>query len=146
MAIETSWENRILIVQAEERLDSVNAQVFMDRLGSAVDGAAQGVVIDMKRLVYISHAGLQVVRSMEREDARLALCALNPMFSAHSRPAAWLPWSTFTPRVRMPSRPLRVEDGQRRLSLTFVVPPPEGPDPSPKAQSGRDGMSSPHQA
>ena len=82
MTIETTWENRILIVQAEERLDSVNAQAFIDRLGSAVDGAAQGVVIDMKRLVYISHAGLrvilQVVRSMEREDARLALCALSP--------------------------------------------------------------------
>ena len=65
MIIETSWENRILIVQAEERLDSVNAQAFIDRLGSAVDGAAQGVVIDMKRLVYISHA-------------RLALCTLAP--------------------------------------------------------------------
>ncbi len=82
MTIETSWENRILIVQAEERLDSVNAQVFIDRMGSAVDGAARGVVIDMKRLAYISHAGLrvilQMVRSMEREDARLALCALSP--------------------------------------------------------------------
>ena len=78
MTIETSWQNRILIVQAEERLDSVNAQVFIDRLGSAVDGAAQGVVIDMKRMAYVSHAGLQVVRSTEREDARLALYALSP--------------------------------------------------------------------
>ena len=36
----------------------------------------------MERLVHISHAGLrvilQVVRGMEREDARLALCALSP--------------------------------------------------------------------
>ncbi len=82
MAIETSWENKILIVKAEERLDSVNGQAFIDRLGSAVDGAAQGVVIDMKRLAYISHAGLrvilQVLRSMEQADARLALCALSP--------------------------------------------------------------------
>ena len=82
MTIETRWEKNILIVQTEERLDSVNAQAFIDRLGGAVDGAAQGVVIDMKRLVYISHAGLrvilQVVRSMEQEDARLALCALSP--------------------------------------------------------------------
>ena len=82
MTMETSWENRVLIVQAEERLDSVNAQAFIDGLDSAVDGAAQGVVIDMKRLDYISHAGLrvilQVVRSMEREGARLALCALSP--------------------------------------------------------------------
>lgn len=82
MAIETDWENRILIVQAEERLDSINAQVFIDRFGSAAGGAAQGVVIDMKRLAHISHAGvrviLQVVRSMEQEDARLALCDLSP--------------------------------------------------------------------
>lgn len=82
MTIETSRENRILIVQAEGRLDSMSAQAFIDRLGSAVDGAAQGVVIDMKRLAYISHAGLrvilQVVRSMEREGARLALCTLSP--------------------------------------------------------------------
>ncbi len=47
MTIETSWENRILIVQAEARLDSVNAQAFIDRLTSAAMGAAQGVVIDM---------------------------------------------------------------------------------------------------
>ena len=82
MTIETSWENSILIVQAEERLDSMSAQAFIERSGSAVDGAAQGVVIDMERLVHISHAGLrvilQVVRSMEREGARLALCALSP--------------------------------------------------------------------
>lgn len=82
MAIETSWENRVLIVQPEERLDSINAQAFIDRLGSAAGGVAQGVVIDMKGLVHISHAGLrvilQVVRSMERADARVAICALSP--------------------------------------------------------------------
>ena len=82
MTIETRWEKNILIVQTEERLDSVNAQAFIDRMGRAAGGAAQGVVIDMKRLVYISHAGLrvilQVVRSMKRADARLALCALSP--------------------------------------------------------------------
>ena len=82
MAIETSWENGILIVRAEERLDSVNAQVFMDRLDRAAEGAAQGVVMDMSRLVYISHAGLRVilqaVRSMEQEYVRLALCDLSP--------------------------------------------------------------------
>ena len=82
MTIETSWENGILIVRAEERLDSVNAQVFMDRLDSAAEGAAQGVVMDMSRLVYISHAGLRVilqaVRSMEQKDVRLALCDLSP--------------------------------------------------------------------
>lgn len=82
MTIETTWENRVLIVQAEERLDSVNAQAFIERIGSAAGGAAQGVVIDMDRLVHISHAGLrvilQVVRRMEREDARLAFCALSP--------------------------------------------------------------------
>ncbi len=82
MAIETSWDNRVLIVRTGERLDGVNAQAFIDRMGSAAGGAAQGVVIDMERLVHISHAGLrvvlQVVRCMEREDARLALCALSP--------------------------------------------------------------------
>ena len=82
MTIETSWENRIFIVQAEGRLDGMNAQVFIDRLGVASGGAAQGVVIDMEQLAHISQAGLrvilQVARCMERADARLALCALSP--------------------------------------------------------------------
>lgn len=82
MTIETGWEKRVLIVRTEERLDSVNAQAFIDRLGVAAEGAARGVVIDMEQLVHISHAGLrvilQVARCMEREDARLALCALSP--------------------------------------------------------------------
>ncbi len=58
-----------------------NAQDFHDQLDSAINASERSVVIDMARLTYISSAGLrvilQMVRRMQRQDAKLALCSLS---------------------------------------------------------------------
>ncbi len=81
MVIETRRDKGALIIQAEDRLDMTNAQVFHDQLDSAIESSERAVVIDLAGLTYISSAGLrvilQMVRKMQRQDARLALCSLS---------------------------------------------------------------------
>ena len=81
MVIETRRDNGTLVIQAEERLDLVSAQKFHDELDAAIESSERAVVIDMSGLTYISSAGLrvvlQMVRRMQRQDAKLALCSLS---------------------------------------------------------------------
>ena len=81
MAIETRRDNGTLVIQAEERLDLASAQKFHDELDAAIASSERAVVIDMSGLTYISSAGLrvvvQMVRRMQRQDAKLALCSLS---------------------------------------------------------------------
>lgn len=81
MVIETRRDSGALVIRAEDRLDLVNAQIFHDELDAAIESSERAVVIDMAGLTYISSAGLRVIlqmlRRMQRQDARLALCSLS---------------------------------------------------------------------
>ncbi|MCY4416679.1 MAG: STAS domain-containing protein [Chloroflexi bacterium] len=81
MVIETRRDNGTLVIRAEDRLDLANAQVFHDELDAAIESSERAVVIDMSGLTYISSAGLRVIiqmlRRLQRQDARLALCSLS---------------------------------------------------------------------
>lgn len=81
MVIETLRDSGALVISAEDRLDLANAQIFHDELDAAIEASERAVVIDMAGLTYISSAGLRVVlqmlRRLQRQDARLALCSLS---------------------------------------------------------------------
>ncbi len=81
MVIETGRDSGALVIRAEDRLDLANAQIFHDELDAAIEASERAVVIDMSGLTYISSAGLRVIiqmlRRLQRQDARLALCSLS---------------------------------------------------------------------
>ena len=81
MRTESSRETSALVIRAGDRLDSVNAREFHDRLGPAIETAQRAVVVDMEELVYISSAGLravlQVSKQLERQSVGFAICSLS---------------------------------------------------------------------
>ena len=81
MVVETHQDNGTLIIHAEDRLDMANAHDFHEELDHAIKTDVRAVVIDMGKLTYISSAGLrvilQMVRRMQRQNGRLALCSLS---------------------------------------------------------------------
>ena len=81
MAIDALSNGATVLVLAEPRLDSSNADAFNEELESASGSANRAVVIDMQDLHYISSAGLraimQAVRRMQQQGGSLALCSLS---------------------------------------------------------------------
>ena len=80
MRFATRLEDSTIVIRAQDRLDSANAQVFCDYLDAAIQSAGACVVIDMQGLDYISSAGLravlQALRKLEQQDGKLAICSL----------------------------------------------------------------------
>lgn len=81
MAIDALSNGATVLVLAEPRLDSSNADAFSEELASAANPTCRAVVIDMQDLDYISSAGLraimQAVRRMQQQGGSLALCSLS---------------------------------------------------------------------
>lgn len=81
MSFATHRENATLVIRAEDRLDSANAQAFCEHLEPLLRTGGDSVVVDMEGLDYISSAGLrailQVLRKLEQQDGRLAICSLS---------------------------------------------------------------------
>ena len=81
MSFAIRRENETLVIRAEDRLDSANAQAFCDHLNAVVQTTGESVVVDMEGLYYISSAGLrailQVLRKLQQQDGKLAICSLS---------------------------------------------------------------------
>ena len=81
MAIDALSNGATVLVLAEPRLDSSNADAFNEELESAAGSAGGAVVIDMQDLDYISSAGLraimQAVRRTQQQGGSLVLCSLS---------------------------------------------------------------------
>ena len=80
MAIDFQRDESTLIIQAAERVDSTNAQRFLEDLDAAIEPTDQVVILDMEHLTYISSAGLRVIlqtaKTLQRQNSSFALCAL----------------------------------------------------------------------
>lgn len=81
MAIDFQRNQGTLIIEAAERVDSTNAQRFLEDLDAAIEPTDQVVILDMEKLTYISSAGLRVVlqtaKTLQRQNSGFALCALS---------------------------------------------------------------------
>ena len=82
MAIDFQRDESTLIIQAAERVDSTNAQRFLEDLDAAIEPTDQVVILDMGKLTYISSAGLRVILQdregrLQRQNSDFALCALS---------------------------------------------------------------------
>ena len=81
MAIDFQRNGGTLIIEAAERVDSTNAQRFLEDLDAAIEPTDQVVILDMEKLTYISSAGLRVVlqtaKTLQRQNSGFALCALS---------------------------------------------------------------------
>ena len=81
MAIDALSNGATVLVLAEPRLDSSNADAFNEELESAAGSDSRAVVIDMQDLDYISSAGLraimQAVRRVQHQGGSLVLCSLS---------------------------------------------------------------------
>ena len=61
MSIHTEREGSTLIARADERVDGANARKFQNELEAAIDENDHAVILDLKRLFYISSAALRVI-------------------------------------------------------------------------------------
>ena len=81
MDLPTHRTKGILTVGAWRELDSENALAFQDALQDSVGEGDQGVVVDCKKLCYISSAGLRallaVSRALSRRKTPLVMCELD---------------------------------------------------------------------
>ena len=81
MAIDFQRDESTLIIQAAERVDSTNAQRFLEDLDAAIEPTDRIVILDMGKLTYISSAGLRVIlqtaKTLQRQNSNFALCALS---------------------------------------------------------------------
>ena len=81
MAIDFQRNQGTLIIEAAERVDSTNAQRFLEDLDAAIEPTDQVVILDMEKLTYISSAGLRVIlqtaKILQRQNSGFALCALS---------------------------------------------------------------------
>jgi anti-anti-sigma factor len=78
MNIAEEQRGDVTIVDVDGRVDSVTAKPFEEKLTALFNSGRNRVVIDFKRIVYISSAGFRVLlmagQLAEKSDGKLALC------------------------------------------------------------------------
>lgn len=81
MPIDFTRDEGTLIIHTAERVDSTNAQRFLEDMDAAIEPTDQVVILDMENLTYISSAGLRVIlqtaKTLQRQNSGFALCALS---------------------------------------------------------------------
>ena len=81
MGLNYERNNGILIILAEGRVDSANAQEFQISLANEIDESDRAVILDFGKITYISSAGLRVIlltaKSLRRQNASLTVCSLS---------------------------------------------------------------------
>lgn len=69
-----------LVVTPSGRLNAESAQVFQERLLTAIEAGETAVLLDLAHLEYISSAGLRslliAAKRLQARDGRFAICAL----------------------------------------------------------------------
>ena len=78
MDLTVERQGTTLIVEAEGRIDGVNASDFEASLSHTIQDDDQSVIVDLAALAYISSAGLRAVlltaKSLSKRKAKFALC------------------------------------------------------------------------
>ena len=82
MDITTEQAGTVVTVALSGRLDAATSKSVEEHLLDAIAKGAQGLVIDLQRLDYISSVGLRVFivagKRMKATNGRLVVCALKP--------------------------------------------------------------------
>ena len=77
--VETEADG-VMVVEAHGRLDSTTSKAFGDRLTSLLETGHGALVVDLKRIAYISSVGFQALLKASRAAAglgcKLALCGV----------------------------------------------------------------------
>lgn len=66
MEIKKTVEGKILTLEIDGRLDTLTSPTLQNEINSSIEGI-EHLVLDFKKLVYISSAGLRVVLSAQKE-------------------------------------------------------------------------------
>ncbi len=78
MEIIEENQGGINIYKLNGRLDSNTSQGFGEKIFQAIDEGSKSMIIDFKKLDYISSAGLSAIlratRALKREDGKIMLC------------------------------------------------------------------------
>ena len=81
MGLNYERNNGILVILAEGRVDSANAQEFQMSLADEIDESDRAVILDFGKITYISSAGLRVIlltaKTLRRQNATLTVCSLS---------------------------------------------------------------------
>ena len=81
MNIHSCFENEIQIVAASGRVDSENAMEFEEKVRTAIEETASGVVLDLAETQYMASAGLRaillVAKELETRKVQFALCSVS---------------------------------------------------------------------
>lgn len=66
MEIKKTIEGKTLTLEIDGRLDTLTSPTLQNEINSSIEGI-ENLVLDFKKLVYISSAGLRVVLSAQKE-------------------------------------------------------------------------------
>ena len=79
--IETQFENGLVTLAADGRVDGTNAKDFQQEVEAAIEQAERGVLVDMTKLSYISSAGLRamllVAKALDKRNVKFALYGMS---------------------------------------------------------------------
>ncbi len=82
MQLNTDKHNDILIIEAPNRIDALNASEFETAILELLEQHNGNVIIDLKNLEYVSSAGLRVflvmAKTQEKKQHQLTLNAMQP--------------------------------------------------------------------
>ena len=77
--IETQQQN-ITIFSLNGRLDSISSPVFDQRIVQAIENGSRHIIIDCKKMDYITSAGLRIViktaKKLKLEQGKIVLCEM----------------------------------------------------------------------
>ena len=75
-------KGRVLVLKADERLDSNNADKFKSEIGEYVRGGGTALILDFTKTEFIDSIGLgalvSVLKLTNNNSAKVALCGLTP--------------------------------------------------------------------
>ena len=81
MDIQTENVGDALILKPSGRVDGQNALEFQASIDKAIEGASDGVILDLSQLTYISSAGLRVIlllaKTLRNQDVKFAMCSIS---------------------------------------------------------------------
>ena len=98
-----AWQtiNGVKVAELPERVDANSSKAVEEQLMAALDEGTKALVCDLAKTAYVSSAGLRVflavLKRVNKEQSRLALCGLQPVVAEVMEMTGFIPLFAILP-------------------------------------------------